>query len=100
MTACLSHPSNRALLITIIVSRPCVCVSTQFTDGTEYTFQRRERPEAILKDGHIIGLISGVSDTRQGPQDPKSSRRDYSWTLVQPVRTKTDDDGAARLAPK
>eukprot|EP01051_Picozoa_sp_SAG22_P019076 SAG22_NODE_3406_length_1731_cov_1.502451_1_plen_60_part_10 len=32
--------------------------------GTEYTFQRRERPEVILKDGHIVGLISGVSDTR------------------------------------
>lgn len=60
--------------------------TVEFTDGSSYTFQRRERPEAILKDGHVIGLVSGVSDTRQ-QQASKGSRRDYSWTLVQPVKT-------------
>ena len=60
---------------------PAYSATVRFTDGSSYAFQRRERPEAVLRGGEVIALVTGVADGRQGPGD------DYSWTLVQPVRT-------------
>lgn len=51
--------------------------AVEFTDGTNYTFARRERPHLVFdSDGQPIALTTGV----------QYGQRDSAYTLLQPLR--------------
>lgn len=56
--------------------------TVKYEDGSSKTYSRRERPEMLVNEhGEPTHLITGVVEhTGEG-------QNDYSWTLVQPVRT-------------
>ena len=64
-----------------------------FDDGTSTTFARRERPEAVVVDGSVVALVTGVVDP--DAQQPAGSQRDRSWTLVQPVVSRAPSRGGS-----
>ena len=64
-----------------------------FDDGTSTTFARRERPEAVVVDGSVVALVTGVVDP--DAQQPAGSQRDRSWTLVQPVASRAPSRGGS-----
>lgn len=72
--------------------------SVTFSDGTVGAMTRRERPHLIFDQDtvngskRILGLINGVVDSA----DP-GEYGDKSFTLVTPVRQKSDDDDVALL---
>jgi hypothetical protein len=53
-----------------------------FTDGSRFTFVRRERPHLIWRDGEAVALSNGVQYVGR-LDEPKA---DATFTLVQPVR--------------
>eukprot|EP01051_Picozoa_sp_SAG22_P006772 SAG22_NODE_455_length_10287_cov_1276.978406_1_plen_294_part_00 len=70
--------------------------NTLFADGSNVTWRARERPHVLQNaELEVIALSNGVGD----PNPPQCQggntgcpNHDHTFTLIQPVRTKADDD--------
>jgi hypothetical protein len=80
------HAFSRDSFTWTLSSTPAYNYSISFTDGTQTTFSRRERPQLVFdpETGAPTHLINGVQLPRSA--QPANSQGDYTYSVIVPLR--------------